>query len=141
MQGLNYQESVSKVHASSGSTAIIMEQNQEYGGIAPNLILDEQISRVYIEVSFRALIKNFGKQHPIFIISLGKEGQNIIWEGIDFMNNLGTPNQWTTLTISKTLFLNPNDSKGSELKLYLWNQYGTEMYYDDIKIDIKVKKI
>ena len=136
-----YQESIRKLNASSGNTAIIMEHNQIYGGIAPNLILGNHISRVYIKVSFKALTTNLGSQNPIFVISLGKEDQNIIWEGIDFMNNSGTTNQWITHTISKTLFLNPKDSKGSELKLYLWNQHGTEMYYDDIKIDIKVKKI
>jgi len=135
-----FKDYISTGEAASGTHSVILKKKQPYGGIMPNIELDEGISRIYIELSFKVYVQDFGKQNPLLVFSIEKNGNSLVWEANNPLNNFGTTNQWHTVKVSKTLFLNPEDSKGSTFKLYLWNQHGTQMYYDDIKVNIKVKK-
>ena len=135
-----YSDEIDTLVANSGKHSLILKKEQEYGSIIPSIILDGDITRVYIEASFMVLVSESGKQNPLLVASIQNNEKNQVWEGMGIMNdNFGKEHKWKKVSISKTLFLENENSKGSELKLYLWNQHGTEMNYDDIKVRIRVK--
>jgi len=126
--------------AFNGSRSLLLRKDQEYGSITPTIILEKGISKVYIECTFKIFVEENGKHNPLFVTSVSKDGKNLDWEGIDFMTkDYGTTSGWKNIKVSKTLYIDKKNSKGSELKLYLWNTHGTKMYYDNIKVRIKVK--
>ena len=136
-----FENDVSSKRAYSGKKSALLKKDQEFGGLNPSIILDRGISRLVVDISFKVFVSEFGAQNPSIILSSSKDGKNTSWDSIDFMNNnFGTEKKWKTVKVSKTVFLNPNDSKDTEFKIYLWNRKGCELYYDDITITIKAKK-
>jgi len=136
-----FKDDTTSENAFNGSRSLLLRKNQEYGSITPTIILEEGVSKVYIECTFKILVKEAGKHNPIFVSSVIKDGKNLDWEGTDFMTkDFGTTSNWRNIKVSKTLYIDKKNSKGSELKLYLWNTHGTIMYYDNIKVKIKVKQ-
>jgi len=125
----------------SGNHSLILRKDQEYGPLIPSIFLDTNITRVYIDISFMVLVSESGKQNPLLVASIQNKGKTQVWEGIGIMNNrFGTNYKWKKVRVSKALFLENKNSKGSELKIYLWNQHGTEMNYDNIQVKIRGKK-
>ena len=136
-----FKSNISNVMAYSGSHSAVMKKDQQYPGLNPSIILDENISRLYIDISFKVFVNEFSSENPIIVFSTSKEGKNLSWNSTDFMNNnFGTDKKWKTIKVSKTLFFNPEDSKGIKLKIYLWNRQNCELYYDDISVSIKAEK-
>jgi uncharacterized sulfatase len=136
-----FSKDTSSAEAYQGKHSVKLLKNKEYGSIIPNIILEEGVSRVYIKASFMVLVTDAGKQNPVIVGSVSDSTGNIAYEAIDIMNNnFGTDQKWKKISISKTLFIDKNkNSKGSVFKLYLWNNHETEMYYDNIQVQIKVK--
>jgi uncharacterized sulfatase len=136
-----FENDVSSERAYSGKQSAKLRKDQEFGGMNPTIVLDKGISRLLVEISFKVFVSEFGTQNPSIILSSSKEGESKSWDSIDFMNNnFGTEKKWKTIKVSKTVFLNPKDSKDTEFKIYLWNRKGCELYYDDISVTIKAKK-
>ncbi|MCK5856292.1 MAG: acyltransferase family protein [Bacteroidales bacterium] len=123
-----------------GKYSLILRKNHEYGSFIPTIKLEEGITKIYFEVSFMVLIDEVGKQNPLLVASVSNQSGNLAWGDFNIMNdNFSTDRQWKKITASKTIFLKNESSKCDELKLYLWNTHGTEMYYDNIKVSIKVR--
>jgi len=135
-----YAKDTSCLEANSGKFSMWLRKDQDYGSICPCIEIGDGVSRIYINISFKVLAKNYGKNKPIFVIDLQKDDKHIEWFGLEFMEGLKVEEKWNRININKTLFVDSKSSKGSILKLYLWNKDAGELFYDDLKIEVKVKQ-
>jgi uncharacterized sulfatase len=135
-----YQEDTSHIHSKSGDASMLLSPNQSYGSICPSQEIGKGISRIYIDIDFDVLVSNFGSKAPVLVIDLQKDGKHIEWFGLEFINTLNSENQWSKVRLHKTLFTDKKTSEGSVLKIYIWNKHGTELFYDNLGIDIEVKQ-
>ena len=134
---LLFKNTISQKFHFSGNKSAVLEKDQNYGAICPNILLKDDVLKIFITISFKAYTNAPSKQSPFLVMSIDKGEKNLKWNSYNIVENTANiKNNWKQLRISATLSINPNDSKDSELKLYLWNRNNSLLYYDDLEIKI-----
>ena len=129
--GLN---TVNSGFAFSGGNFSSADSTQPYGlGIEqefPNLLLHKN-TLIHISGWVKSNIIN---NHALFVVTLEKNNETILWKGIPLAPFFKEKNQWCYF--SDSILVPANLTVGSKLKAYLWNQdIGSTTGIDDLRIE------
>jgi hypothetical protein len=136
-----YSDDTSHIISKSGDVALLMKTDQTYGTICKSIEIGKGVSRINIYINFNLFINKYGSKPPVIVIDLQNDDEHIEWFGIEFMSTLNPEKIWNNINITKTLFIDSKNSNGSILKIYIWNKHGSEIFYDDLGVEVKVKQL
>ena len=127
------------VFAYSGKYSVFSDSLHPYGIGVKTLFPDDVRSKnCILKIEGQTLSENAGNK-AIYVVTLQKNGKNILWKGIPLADVLKEKEKW--YRFSDSLIIPANITASATLKTYLWNADGkSKTFVDDLMFSFKRMK-
>jgi hypothetical protein len=126
-------QTLDSTHAFSGKRASLTKQGQPYGiGYEGGFPLELAGQNVWLKIEGQVFSENEGSQ-ALFVVTLTKDDQLKLWQGIHFNTLSENPGQW--VSFSDSIKIPANLTRTGQLKSYFWNQKPDHLVWmDDLRL-------